>query len=275
MHRFPTVEALAEATEEQVLSEWQGLGYYRRVRMLHAGAKQIVASSMPTSALDWRKVSGVGRYTAGAIASICFDEAVPVVDGNVERVYARVNGDFRTGAQLHSAAWQWADRVLDRMRPGDWNQALMELGATICTPKLPRCVDCPAKTSCLARRSGTVEWLPAPKARPASKNLEVSILIQRFADGTVGVRQFLDSEWWTGTWGFPIEPGFEHAGDELGFVKHAVTNHSIRARVVVTEPRSDGMRRVWESELAQLPMSSLMRKALRLLKKTNLADLKK
>ena len=137
LQRFPSVEKLASARLAFVLAEWSGLGYYRRARCLHAAAKVIARErhgSFPQSSEDWRKLPGIGRYTAAAIASIAFDEPVAVLDGNVERVLRRL---------LHSAhsnrhSWSAAQRLLDRERPGDFNQAIMELGATICLPGEPR-----------------------------------------------------------------------------------------------------------------------------------------
>jgi A/G-specific adenine glycosylase len=150
LRRFPTVKKLAAARESSVLAAWSGLGYYRRARMLHAAAKLIVRESdgiFPTTADTWRELPGIGRYTAAAIASIAFDEPVAVVDGNVERVLQRVSGQPLAGEKL----WVQAEALLDRARPGDFNQAMMELGATICTPRAPTCLTCPVLDLCAAR----------------------------------------------------------------------------------------------------------------------------
>jgi A/G-specific adenine glycosylase len=150
LRRFPTVEKLAAAREPSVLAAWSGLGYYRRARMLHAAAKAIVrelGGEFPTTAEDWGALPGIGRYTAAAIASIAFDQAAAVVDGNVERVLQRVSGKRPAGEEL----WQSAQRILDRKRPGDFNQAMMELGATVCTPRAPACLTCPVVTLCATR----------------------------------------------------------------------------------------------------------------------------
>jgi A/G-specific adenine glycosylase len=147
LRRFPTVEKLARAREASVLAAWSGLGYYRRARMLHAAAKVVVLErdgEFPTSTGELRELPGVGRYTAAAIASIAFGEPVAVVDGNVERVLQRVAGTRLAGEQF----WLAAEEFLDRERPGDFNQAMMELGAVVCTPRAPACLTCPVVELC-------------------------------------------------------------------------------------------------------------------------------
>jgi A/G-specific adenine glycosylase len=137
LKRFPTVEKLAAARQASVLAIWSGLGYYRRAGMLHAAAKKIVAEhdgKFPLSAAELRALPGIGRYTSAAIASIAFNEAIAVVDGNVERVLERVRGARLPPEEI----WREAENLLDRSRPGDHNQAMMELGATICLPRHPR-----------------------------------------------------------------------------------------------------------------------------------------
>ena len=150
LRRFPTVEKLARAREASVLAAWSGLGYYRRARMLHAAAKVVVrelGGKFPETAEGLRELPGVGRYTAAAIASIAFGKAVAVVDGNVERVLQRLVGRPLAGEEL----WLTAERMLDRARPGDFNQAMMELGATVCTPRGPACLTCPVVELCATR----------------------------------------------------------------------------------------------------------------------------
>lgn len=148
--RFPTVEALAAAEEAEVLAIWSGLGYYRRARMLHKAAKIVaidLAGKMPEMAEALRKLPGIGKYTSAAIASIAFGEPVAAVDGNVERVIQRLIG---SGAEA-KAIRETAQALLDPHRPGDANQAMMELGATICLPRNPLCLDCPVQTLCRTR----------------------------------------------------------------------------------------------------------------------------
>ncbi|MGA9039674.1 MAG: A/G-specific adenine glycosylase [Terriglobales bacterium] len=150
LQRFPTIKKLASAREATVLAAWSGLGYYRRARMLHAAARVVVKEhegKFPGSAKDLRVLPGVGRYTAAAIASIAYGEPVAVVDGNVERVLGRLLG--KRLAEEYS--WRTAEELLDRQRPGDFNQAMMELGATICLPRQPMCLMCPVNQWCATR----------------------------------------------------------------------------------------------------------------------------
>ena len=145
MQRFPTVAVLARAREQSVLAAWSGLGYYHRARRMHQAAKVIVrerGGRFPSRFEDWLELPGIGRYTAAAIASIAFGEPVAVVDGNVERVLTRLEGS------ASSNAWERAQGLLDRKHPGDFNQAFMELGATICMPKTPKCLICPLRLFC-------------------------------------------------------------------------------------------------------------------------------
>jgi A/G-specific adenine glycosylase len=164
LKRFPTVERLAAAHEASVLAAWSGLGYYRRARMLHAAAKVIVCEhhgKLPASEEQLRKLPGIGRYTAAAIASIAFGEPVAVVDGNVERVLQRLAGRQLASEEL----WTAANRQLDAKRPGDFNQAMMELGAVVCTPRAPACLTCPVVEFCATRG----ELTPSGKAAPQKK----------------------------------------------------------------------------------------------------------
>jgi A/G-specific adenine glycosylase len=153
LKRFPTVESLARAQVASVVAEWSGLGYYRRARMLHAGARIVVrehGGRLPQSAAALKGLPGIGRYTSAAIASIAFGEALPVVDGNVERVLQRFYGESSLGNLEHY--YQRAGELLDRRRPGDFNQAMMELGATVCLPFAPRCSACPLASLCRGRK---------------------------------------------------------------------------------------------------------------------------
>jgi A/G-specific adenine glycosylase len=150
LRRFPTVEKLARAREASVLAAWSGLGYYRRARMLHAAAKVVVrkqGGKFPATSKELQDLPGIGRYTAAAIASIAFGEPVAVVDGNVERVLQRFFGRRLAGQDF----WLTAEELLDRERPGDFNQAMMELGATVCSPRGPVCLACPVVEMCATR----------------------------------------------------------------------------------------------------------------------------
>ncbi|MBC7172514.1 MAG: A/G-specific adenine glycosylase, partial [Polyangiaceae bacterium] len=157
--RFPTPAALAEAEEDAVLAAWSGLGYYRRARMLHAGAREVVATyggAVPEAREARLALPGVGRYTAGAIGSIAFGKPEPIVDGNVARVLSRVRFiETPPGrADTERRLWDEAERLVYGERPGALNQALMELGATVCTPSSPRCTECPIARACAARSKG-------------------------------------------------------------------------------------------------------------------------
>lgn len=165
MKRFPTVCALAEATEQEVLNAWEGLGYYSRARNLHRAAKIVVEKhngELPRDLDELQKLPGIGRYTLGAIASIAFDMNVPALDGNIKRIYARVFDisepvDTPKGEKI---LWELAEKHLPKAKAGDYNQALMDLGATICIPKAPRCLICPLMKLCEAHQHGTQNLRP-------------------------------------------------------------------------------------------------------------------
>jgi A/G-specific adenine glycosylase len=200
MEAYPTVEALAEADEGSVLKAWEGLGYYSRARNLHRAARMVresLGGRLPASRDELRTLPGIGSYTAGAVASIAFGEAVPAVDGNVRRVTSRLlDWPAPTPAELEEEAARW---VPDD-RPGDFNQALMELGATVCTPRAPQCGECPVASLCRALAAGTVTERPAPRRRGAVRTAEEAVTVawrpgaagvdfalrQRPADGLLG-----------------------------------------------------------------------------------------
>jgi A/G-specific adenine glycosylase len=180
--RFPDLERLCAASEEDVLAHWSGLGYYRRARNLQAAARILVerhGGRFPRESAALRALPGVGAYTAGAVLSIAFDLPEPLVDGNVARVLARwlaLDGDPATPA-VRRGLWETAAALLPQRGAGDWNQALMELGATLCTPRKPRCGECPVAVHCQARRLGLEAELPRVGARPASVQVEVLLLL--------------------------------------------------------------------------------------------------
>jgi A/G-specific adenine glycosylase len=185
LRRFPKVQALANAPEEEVLRLWSGLGYYSRARNLHKAAQQIVAShagQFPMIAGDALALPGIGNYTAAAILSIGFGKKLAVLDGNVARVLARlgaIRGDVRE-SQRWQALQDSADSYLDPVSPGDWNQAMMELGATLCTPKSPQCLLCPVAHFCTGRKLGIAESLPEKRKKRA--NVEVTLAAGVFED---------------------------------------------------------------------------------------------
>ncbi|MFO0838406.1 MAG: A/G-specific adenine glycosylase [Phycisphaerae bacterium] len=185
LETFPTVELLAAAAPQRVLKLWEGLGYYSRARNLHAAARQLVRAhggKLPRDAIGWRALPGVGRYTAAAIASIAFGEPVAVLDSNVKRVLARLSAITSpvSNKRTTDALWAHASALLDHAAPGDFNQALMELGATLCLPRRPACERCPLRRWCVARRIGKEESLPTRRPTPATpRRRSVALLASR------------------------------------------------------------------------------------------------
>ena len=183
LEKFPTVEELASASEGEVLARWSGLGYYGRARRLRMAAREVVArGGFPPTAEVLRELPGVGEYTAAAMASICFDERVPVLDGNVERLLSRLLASRadpkRAGTRrvLREEARRW----LDATRPGDSNQALMEIGATLCRPRGPRCCECPLSAHCRAFAAGEVEPYSVARARrPRELRHQLMVVVER------------------------------------------------------------------------------------------------
>jgi len=204
---FPTIEALAAADEQQVLRLWEGLGYYRRARQLYQAARVIVAEhggEFPRDRRSVRRLPGIGRYTAGAILSIAFDAREPILEANSTRLLARLRayrGDPASTAGSR-ILWAIAEAVLPRTKVGAFNQALMELGSTVCLAKAPRCDACPAAALCLARAAGLQAAIPAPKPkRPAETRREAAVLVHR--RGRVLVVQRPEGQRWAGLWDFP------------------------------------------------------------------------
>jgi A/G-specific adenine glycosylase len=204
MRRFPTVRALAEAPLDDVLKHWSGLGYYARARNLHRAAQTIVrehGGRFPSDREGVRSLPGIGPYTAGAILSIAFDRPEPILDGNVARVLARL---FRIPGAVDETAfkkrvWQLAAELVPAEAPGDFNQALMELGATVCTPRAPSCERCPVRSGCGAHADGDPERWPAPKRKAALRAVEqVTVLLER--DGKLVMVRREPNGLWGGLW---------------------------------------------------------------------------
>jgi A/G-specific adenine glycosylase len=224
MERFPTVQTLAAAREQSVLALWSGLGYYHRARRLHQAAKVIVrerCGEFPRTAESWLELPGIGRYTAAAIASIAFDEAIAVVDGNVERVLERLFG----GTVGREVAWQRAEALLDRERPGDFNQAMMELGATICTPRAPQCLICPVISWCATRGAEIA------KPQAARKRQKVHYALARKGDSTLLVQRHGDSKRMAGMWELP-EVAATTKEEPLAKFRHSITDTDYEVFVV-------------------------------------------
>jgi A/G-specific adenine glycosylase len=186
LQRFPTLEALAAATDDEVMSAWSGLGYYRRAKMLRAGAAVVVAEHggvLPSTIGALLEIPGIGRYTAGAIASVAFQRRAPIVDGNVARVTARLFGS-------DGDAWGRATELVESCKsPRALNQGLMELGALICTPRNPSCLLCPLRGDCVAASTGRVDELPAPKAKKATRELRIPLYLITDRRGRVLMRR--------------------------------------------------------------------------------------
>ena len=206
--RFPDVGSLAAADEDAVLEQWSGLGYYRRARLLHRGAKYVheqLDDALPRSAAELRAIPGVGPYTAGAIASIAFDQPAPLVDGNVARVHSRLAA-IATPAEQDAKArhhWSFVEEVLGHGRPRVLAQALMELGATVCTPRSPSCASCPVQTHCRARARGLETEIPAAKKKKAVPELHFHALALR-RGGRLLLERRGDTGLLAGMWCLPL-----------------------------------------------------------------------
>jgi A/G-specific adenine glycosylase len=265
--RFPTVQALAAAPLDDVLKLWEGLGYYARARNLHHAARKVVAEfdgHLPDTVEELSTLPGIGRYTAGAIASIAFGRDEPVVDGNVKRVLCRVyaiRGDARQPA-IQKKLWSLAAANLPKGKAGRWNEAMMELGATVCLPRSPRCDECPLARVCRARALGIQEKLPTKATKKRLPHYDVTaavirkrsrvLIAQRPVGGMLG-----------GLWEFPggkrergesleeclrreikEELGVEiEVGQSVTQVKHAYTHfritlHAFECRLVSGRPRA-------------------------------------
>jgi A/G-specific adenine glycosylase len=208
LQRFPTLADLAAASLDDVLKAWEGLGYYARARNLHAAARQVMADyegRLPGSYAALHQLPGFGDYTSGAVASIAFGERVPAVDGNVKRVLARflaITDEVTRGTTTRRLQAIAAD-IVPPGRPGDFNQALMELGATICTPTSPRCLLCPLQTECRGLAKGIHESLPVRAPRPDRPHYDVTAAVIRRHDGCLLIAQRRPEAMLGGLWEFP------------------------------------------------------------------------
>jgi A/G-specific adenine glycosylase len=288
LERFPDVRTLADAPEQDVLASWSGLGYYHRARNLHRGARHLVARHdglFPRTLEAALAVPGVGLYTASAVLSIAYGTALPVVDGNVRRVLARVLA-LRGKEWLRDAPYyNLAEELLDGQAPGDWNQALMELGATTCRPRRPACPACPVREHCRAREEGSPEELPESRRRRAPVDVTVAAVVVERRGRVLLVRRSegrLMGRFWEvpqtslegrgladlveevrTRHGLEVEPG-----ELVARARHAITFRRIRVEAyrgrLRREPPRDPERFVWAGpdELASLPMSSLTRKVI-------------
>lgn len=272
IERFPNLQALAAASEDAVLAAWSGLGYYRRARMLHQCAKELVRmhnGEFPRSVEGLLALPGIGRYTAAAVASIAFDEPVAVVDGNVERVLQRFTGIDLTTAQI----WGHAQALLDSARPGDFNQAMMELGATVCVPGQPRCLACPVGKWCVTQGE-----VPRDEAPSRQKKKEMWCTLQWRNGGGNGnergkirlVQRPKKTSLMAGMWELPqtFEPPaspdsgrwrtFRHSITVTNYTVHVMRDVSLAAVPAVAKGKWIAIDRV-----SQIPITGLTRKILK------------
>jgi len=281
LERFPNVQALAAASEDAVLAAWSGLGYYRRARMLHQAARQIAeehGGCFPQNSEAWLALPGIGRYTAAAIASIAFAEPVAVVDGNVERVLQRFIGINLTTPQI----WQHAQALLANSRPGDFNQAMMELGATVCAPREPRCPTCPIRKWCVTQQSGrspisarTMERRASPPGPAMNSSRQVKkeiwcVLNQR--DGGLRlVQRPTKASLMPGMWELPQSsepPRPLPASAHWRTFRHSITVTDYTVHVVRNAPLPDAppaAKGKWIpiDRIPQIPITGLTRKILK------------
>jgi A/G-specific adenine glycosylase len=204
---FPTIQSLAEADLDSVNRLWEGLGYYRRCALLHKAAKEIIArfdGAFPDNYEDVRHLPGVGRYTAGAILSIAFDQRLPILEANTLRLHARllaVKGDILRG-EANAQLWQFAEDVLPRTGSGRFNQVLMDLGSLICTAKSPKCAECPAAVCCESAKRGWQTKIPTPQAKEQKEyRTEVALLVRK--KGKTLLIRSPEGQRWAGLWDFP------------------------------------------------------------------------
>jgi A/G-specific adenine glycosylase len=240
-----------------VLAEWSGLGYYRRARNLHAAAKVIArrfAGAFPESSDQWRQLPGIGRYTAAAIASIAFEEPVAVLDGNVERVLRRLL-HCATGAD----SWNAAQELLDRERPGDFNQAVMELGATICLPGEPSCARCPIVTFCGTRGTGELR-----NRKPRQVKAAVSFVLATKGDSVLLVQRGAKESLMPGMWELPTASHSIRNQEVLFRVRHSITVTDYLVSVV-TQSEASAENGDWidRRKALKLPLTGLTKKILR------------
>jgi A/G-specific adenine glycosylase len=294
---FPTVESVAKAPFQRVLKLWEGLGYYTRAKNLHRAAKLVVGRArsprskqrrtagpapnrdsgpaVPAIAAELMKLPGIGRYTAGAIASIAFGQRVPLVDGNVARVFARI---FNVAADVtkpstQASLWALADKLLPSNDPGVFNQALMELGALVCTPVNPRCGVCPMNRACIARAKGRQDALPNRGARRTHKQVVHDAALVRRGNRIL-LRRRPAHGLLAGMWELPLlgkrfqrRRPRSNRGKPLLTLRHTVTNRKITLRVfaceTLSEPKPNGSLR-WASpkDLARLTLPAAHRRAL-------------
>jgi A/G-specific adenine glycosylase len=271
LQRFPHAQALADAGEQDLLAAWAGLGYYSRARNLQKAAKKIVElGAFPRDFAALLELPGVGEYTAAAVASIAFGLPHAVLDGNVARVLSRITaepGDIQSDA-VRKRLRHRADELLDRKQPGEFNQALMELGATVCKPQQPSCERCPLRQDCAAKRQGR-EWeLPVRGARPIATLREKKLLLIEKADKILLWQRPAHSSRLAAFWELPENDQLPRAKviDRAGSFRHTIVHTTYLVEVCRAKVRSSpgGFRWLAKSELGNLPVSTTAKKALAL-----------
>jgi len=258
---YPDAEALANAPEDQVLAMWSGLGYYSRARNLQKAARQ-VGETFPVDYDSIRALAGIGDYTAAAIASIAFGLPHAAIDGNVRRVILRLAGDNHADVAEHAA------KLLDRRDPGRWNQAVMELGATVCLPRAPLCGACPIGTLCEAHRQGTQARIPTKRVKPTPERLTRTLLLVQS-----GSRVLLSpGSRVQGFWDLPERIPGAKVGEMIGEFRHTITHRHYRFMVrrakVTRIPKP--LRWFADQHLDEIPLSTTAKKALRCLEQIGL-----
>lgn len=282
LDRFPYVEALAACPESELLEAWAGLGYYRRARMLHAAAKKIVeAGGFPKTHDGIRELPGIGEYTAAAVSSIAFELPHAVLDGNVARVAARLTNESREVSRpavrraLHAVVQSWMDEAAEGER-GDLNQALMELGATVCVPKNPRCLLCPLAHGCEARMEGVQEQRPVKKAKAPLERLSLTVALVWRGDSLLMRQRPADEAIMPGFWELPQSSGrvFDpdclallgiELGAKLGDFRHGITTRDYRGQAfegLLRGEKDPQYRWVSPKRRAKLPFTTISKKAL-------------
>jgi A/G-specific adenine glycosylase len=269
--RFPDVKSLAAASEPDVLTAWSGLGYYSRVRNLHRGGKQVVSGGLPVNYDELLNLSGIGPYTAAAIASIALGEPRATVDGNVIRVISRLTND---ASEVSSPVTKRrftdeAQRLLDPQRPGDFNQAMMELGATVCVPRNPRCEQCPVVRFCAARAAGTERELPVKLKKAPARDIALDLALFAGRAGNTGkiflVQRNSAERRLADFWELPAKSLFPKWNGRLqGQIAHQIVNDRFRITVwhgIAPRLLPSGK---WFTpfELAAIPLTTVARKAL-------------
>lgn len=248
--RFPSVADLAAASEHDVMRLWEGLGYYSRARNMHAAARRIVAEhggAFPRAAAELSAFRGIGRYTAGAIASFAFDDPAPVVEANTLRLYSRLigyRGDPRS-SEGQSRLWGFAERIVPRKGAGRFNHALMDLGATVCIVREPRCEACPVRQNCQAFALGLQNEIPRPKPRVGVTEVTEAYVVVRKEDAYL-LRRRTEGERWAGLWDFPR---CELTAEQAAECHFSVPGRNGQKALPLSEGMSDALRERLEEEV--------------------------